>query len=505
MQCLCERALTAVLPMAEGCCTMSERMGKVICTMSAYTRREDRMGKTLKMMLVAWIASSTGLAAAFAASPKDFWRQWRGPNGSGVAPQGTPPTEWSEGRNVRWKCKLPGEGASSPIVWGDRVYIQAAIPTSRPAGGGATEPAHPLTSEPAREKGDSSGNRSGGMRGGQPSQARKTSYAFTVLAFERKTGRRVWDRVVREETPHEGHHPDGTFSSGSPATDGEHIFAYFGSRGLYCLTMRGEVVWKKDFGDMQTRNGFGEGSSPALHGDTIVVNWDHEGGSFIVALDKRSGEEKWRQSRDEGTSWSTPLVITDSNPVQVVTSATKKVRSYDLSSGKVLWECGGLGAGCVATPVAGAGIVFAMSGRDPALLAIRYAGASGDVTGSDSVVWHLDAGTPYVPSPLLYGDALYFAQKNDGFLSCYNAQTGKPYYSRERLEEIKGIYPSPVGADGRVYVLGRNGVAYVLKHGPKFQVLAVNRLEDRFTASPAVAGGEIYLRGHGHLYCIAAD
>ena len=461
------------------------------------------MGKTSRMMLVAWIASSITLATASAGSPEEFWGQWRGPNGSGVASRATPPAEWSEHKNLRWTCKLPGEGASSPIVWGDRVYVQAAIPTTKPAGIGTTR--SPDT-KPSEEKGDSSGNRSGGMQAGQRSQGQKTAWRFTVLAFERKTGKPVWDRVVCETTPHEGHHPDGTFSSGSPMTDGEHVIAYFGSRGLYCLTMQGEVVWQKEFGHMQTRNTFGEGSSPVLHGDTIVVNWDHEAGSFIVALDKHSGEEKWRQNRDEGTSWSTPLVITDADPVQVVTSATKRVRSYEFSSGKLLWECGGLGAGCVASPAASAGIVFAMSGhRDPALLAIRYAGASGDITGSDSVVWRLAAGTPYVPSPLLYGNTLYFAQRNDGILSCYNTQTGQPHYSRERLEEIKGIYASPVGADGRVYILGRNGVTYVLKHGPKFEVLAINKLNDRFTASPAVAGGEIYLRGHERLYCIAVD
>jgi len=327
-----------------------------------------------------------------------------------------------------------------------------------------------------------------------------------IMAFDRTTGKPLWDRVLCETIPHEGNHNDGSLASASPVTDGRHVFAYFGSRGLYCLTPAGEVLWQKDFGDMKTRNEFGEGSSPALHGDTIVVNWDHEGESFIVALDKASGEQRWRQDRDEATSWSTPLVIKDSDLTQVVVSATKRVRSYDLSSGKLLWECGGLGAGCVASPVAAGGMIFAMSGhRDPALLAIRYPGASGDLTGSNAIVWRLQEGTPYVPSPLLYGDLLYFAQKNDGILSCHDAKTGKPHYKRHRLEEINGIYPSPVGADGRVYILGRNGVAYVIKQGPKLEVMAINKLDDRFTASPAVAGDSIYLRGHRYLYCIGTN
>jgi outer membrane protein assembly factor BamB len=324
------------------------------------------------------------------------------------------------------------------------------------------------------------------------------------MAFERKTGQLAWERVVCEEVPHEGHHRDGTLASPSPLTDGRHVYAYFGSRGLYCLNPQGKDLWKKDFGDMRIENQFGEGSSPVLHGDTIVVNWDHEGDSFIVALDAASGKERWRQARDEATSWSSPLVIANADPVQVVVSASKRVRSYELASGQLLWECAGLGENCVPTPVAGGGMVFTMSGhREPALLAIRYPGVKGDLTGSDAVAWHLDSGTPYVASPLLYGDLLYFAQKNDAILSCYEAKTGQPHYARQRLEEVVGLYASPVGADGRVYVVGRNGAACVMKRGPKFEVLAVNKLDDRFTASPALAGGEIYLRGHKFLYCIA--
>ena len=203
---------------------------------------------------------------------------------------------------------------------------------------------------------------------------------------------------------------------------------------------------------MQTRNEFGEGSSLALHSDTIVVNWDHEGKSFIVALDKSSGEPRWRQERDESTSWSTPLVIDEQD---LDTGGGERHQSGGavmiLPRARFSGSAGGSAANCIASPVAGSGIVFAMSGhRDPALLAIRYAGARGDLTGTDAVVWRLDAGTPYVPSPLLYGDVLYFFQKNDGILSCHDAKTGKPHYTRQRLEELSGIYPSPVGADGRV-------------------------------------------------------
>lgn len=447
-----------------------------------------------------FVSSATITAAA--GEGETFWGQWRGPHRSGVAPKATPPTEWSATKNLRWKRELPGEGASTPIVWGDLVFIQAAIPKNGSLADQAQERRDPSNAGSYGTGGPGRPDR----RGGGGRQTAKAAHQFTVLAFEAKTGNPVWERVVCEQAPHEGNHRDGTLASASPVTDGDHLFAYFGSRGLYCLTLKGDVVWKQDFGDMKTRNAFGEGSSPTLHGDTLVVNWDHEAGSFIVALDKASGKEKWRQDRDEVTSWSTPLVIEDNGRPQVVVSATNRVRSYELASGKVLWECGGLGANCVASPVVGGGLVFAMSGhRDPALLALRYPGAKGDLSHSDSIAWRLDSGTPYVPSPLLYGDMLYFAQKNDGIISCYDAKTGKPHYTQQRLEEAKGIYSSPVGADGRVYVLGRNGATYVLKHGPRYEVLAINKLEDRFSASPALVGENIYLRGHKYLYCIGGE
>ena len=446
-------------------------------------------------------------AVTFADESEAFWGQWRGPNGSGVALKARPPAEWSEDKNVRWKRALPGQSASTPIVWGDFVYLQTAIPVADNDKMQQTQAASNRERPGGRDEapGSRSGGRGRGGRSGRRPRPPTIPHKFVIMALERKTGKVAWERILRQELLHEGHHRDGSPASGSPLTDGEHLFAYFGSRGLYCLTMKGEPVWDVDFGDMRTRNSFGEGSSPVLHGDTIVVNWDHEGDSFIIALDKRTREERWKRDRDEATSWSTPLVIRDRDRPQVVVSATNRVRSYDLDTGQTVWECGGLGANCVASPVIGDGLLFAMSGRDPALLAIRYPNARGDLTGSDAVAWKLDGGTPYVPSPLLYGDTLYFAQKNSGFLSCYNSKTGEPHYTRERLAEVNGIYSSLVGAEDRVYILGRNGVTYVLERGPKLRTLAVNRLDDRFTASPAIAGREIYLRGHDHLYCIAAD
>jgi outer membrane protein assembly factor BamB len=411
-----------------------------------------------------------------------YWPQWRGPLVNGVAPHADPPVEWSEEKNVAWKTEIPGKGSASPVVWADMVYVLTAAPAGVP-----------IEAAPPAE-----GDR--GPRGIQPDQAQQ----FTILAIRRSDGGLAWKKVLREEVPHEGTHATGSWASNSPITDGEHLYAYFGSRGLYCLDMDGKLVWEKDLGEMQTRRSFGEGSSPALYGNTILVNWDHEGDSFIVALDKRTGEELWRRDRDEITSWSTPLVVEHAGRPQAVVSATGKVRSYDLENGDVLWEVGGMTVNVIPTPVYVDGLVIVTSGfRGNALLAIRLEGATGDLSGSDSIVWSLDRDTPYTPSPLLYGDQLYFTKTNDGILSSYNARSGEKYFGPVRLDEVPNIYASPVGAANRIYVAGRDGAVMVLEHGPEFKILAINQLDDGFDASPALVDKEIYLRGKRHLYRIS--
>jgi outer membrane protein assembly factor BamB len=393
--------------------------------------------------------------------------------------------EWSEAKNIRWKVEIPGRGHASPVLWGDRVYVATAVP--------ATSAPVPPTAQPDSEE----GRRPRGVAPDQPQR-------FVLLALDRETGKVVWERVARENKPHEGTHQDGTWASASPVTDGEVVIAHFGSNGLYAYDLDGKLLWSKDLGDMETRNGFGEGSSPALHGEALVVVWDHEGDSFVVALDKRSGQERWRQPRDEVTSWATPLIVERGGKTQVVVSATNRVRSYDLATGKVLWEAAGMTTNTIPSPVEKDGVVYAMSGfRGNNLLAIRLDGAQGDITGTESVLWTYDRDTPYVPSPLLYGDQLYFLKHNRGILSALDAKTGVVRFGPERLEGIEGVYASPVGAGGRIYVVGRNGVSVVLKHGPKLEVLATNTLEDEFDASPAVAGDELFLRGQKYLYRIA--
>ena len=256
---------------------------------------------------------------------------------------------------------------------------------------------------------------------------------------------------------------------------------------------------------MTIRRSFGEGSSPALYKDTIVVIWDHEGQSFIIALDKKTGKELWKKDRDEATSWATPLILESNGKPQVITNGTNKIRSYDLVTGEIIWESSGMTPNAIPSPVEAKGIVYVMTGyRGNALQAIRLSAAKDNIAGSTAIVWTLDKETPYTPSPLLYDDMLYFTRGIENRLSCFNASTGEAHYSRQKLEGFDDyLYGSPVGADGKVYIASRNGTTLVIKHGPQYEVLFTNKLDDSFSASPVIVDNELYLRGEKYLYCIA--
>jgi outer membrane protein assembly factor BamB len=415
----------------------------------------------------------------------DQWPQWRGPMATGVAPHANPPVEWSETKNVRWKIALPGKGHSTPVVWGDRVFVTTAEPF------GEAFPA-----------------KFSGAPGGHDETPITQKEKFKVVALDRRTGKVVWERTVREEVPHQGGHVTASLASSSPITDGERIFACFGSWGLYCLDLEGEIVWQQDFGHLESLHGHGEGSTPALHGDTLVLNWDHEGDSFLVALDKKTGRQLWKTPRERASSWSSPIVVEQKGGAQVIVSGSQRVRGYDLADGKMLWECAGLSVeNVVSSPVAGFGLVFTGSTYDhPGMLAIRLEGAKGDVTGTEQVAWRHPRGAPYVPSPLLYGEALYFLNHfQGGIITRVNARTGEDKPGAFRIPNIRNIFASPVAAAGRVYVTSREGVTVVLKDGDALEVLGQNRLEDMFSASPVLVGKEIFLRGEKFLYCIAAE
>ena len=411
-----------------------------------------------------------------------FWPQWRGPLASGVAPKANPPVEWSEKKNIRWKIELPGKGHSSPIVFGDRIFLLAAAPV-----GDAQTPV--LDSAP-------------GVHDSLPVTHR---HQYMVIAVARSDGHVLWKNVVREEWPHEGGHETGSPASNSPTTDGEFLYAFFGSRGLYCLDTNGAVKWQADLGKMQTLHAHGEGSSPVLHGDTLIVNWDHEGSSFLHAFDKRTGKQLWKVPRDEKTSWSTPLVVEVGGKPQVIVSATKRVRSYDLATGVQLWECAGLTDNVVASPVHWRGLLIAgNSYYSQAMVAIRLAGARGDLTATTNVVWKLNRLTPYVSSPLLYDDTLYHIRHNQNILVRLDPASGEFRGEPLRLDGIRDfIFSSPVGAAGRLYITARDGTTVVLRHDKENATLAVNHLNDSFSASPALVDRELYLRGEKFLYCLA--
>jgi len=419
------------------------------------------------------------LAAAPDARSDRFWPTWRGPAATGASPLANPPAEWSEQKNVRWKVEVPGRGSASPVIWDTQIFLLTAVPVGI------------------------SGDEAHAARGsGQP----RVAHRYTVVAVDRRTGKTVWERVAREAQPTEGTHGQfGTWASSSAVTDGEHVVANFESAGLYVYDMKGTLVWQKDLGDKTMRMEFGEGSTPVLHGRFLVLVWDHQGQSFIVAFDKRSGQELWRVNRDEIDSWATPLVVDAGGRPQVVTSGMKRVRSYDLETGALVWDGPGLTMNPIPSPVAADGLVFLTSGfRGNSLKAVRVADAKGDISSGSAIVWSLDRDTPYVPSPLLYDGVLYLLKSNNALLSAFEASTGKPYYQAQRLEGLQEVFASPIGAAGRVYVAGRDGTTVVLKQGPAFEALAKNTLDDGFDASPAVVEQELYLRGHKFLYCIAA-
>jgi len=414
------------------------------------------------------------------------WPQWRGPLGNGVALNSDPPDTWSETENIRWKIKIPGNAFGTPVIWGKHVFVSTAIQAGNSnVSDGLLQR---LTRRIVGTEGATNANR------------------YVALALDRHDGSIIWENTLREAIPHEGKHQTGSWASASAVTDGQVVCTFFGSIGLYCLNMNGEQLWSYDFGDMEIRMGFGEGASPALYGDTIVITWDHQGESFITALDKYTGRELWRSERDEITSWSTPVIVEHNGINQVITSATNRVRSYDLRDGTLLWDGDGVTLNAIPTPVSEEGIVYLTSGyRGDTLYAVDLDNASGDITDSESIIWSLDRDTPYVPSPVLYKGILYFTKGNEGILSAFNSKTGQPYYGPQRLPGIRSIYASPVAANDRLYITSRDGTTAVISAGPSFEVLSANILDDNFDASPAIAGGELYLRGHQYLYCIAND
>ncbi len=427
----------------------------------------------------------------------DNWGHWRGPNGNSVSPTASPPTEFSNTENVKWKVAIPGRGSGSPVVWGNQVFVVTAVRSDGKPEAAASE---------GRSGGRSGGRPGGRGRGQQSGGSSLTQLQFKILSFDRATGKQLWEQTATEAKPHEGTHSTNGFASASPCTDGNHVYAHFGSRGLYCYTMDGQLKWKRDdFAPMQTRNSFGEGSSPVIEGNMVLVPHDHDGESFLYALDKTTGKTIWKTARDEPTCWATPLVVQHNGAKQVVMNGQSYARGYDLTTGKELWRCGGQTERPVATAVADGGLVFVGSGfRGNFMGAFKLSG-KGDIEDTDSVAWTAERDCPDIASPLLSGGRLYYYKGKTGLLSCVDAATGKPYYTTQRIDQLNSTYASPVAAGGKIYLSGRSGTIAVIEDSSEFKVLATNSMGETVDATPAPVGDQLFIRGQQHLFCISEN
>ena len=445
------------------------------------------------LLAIALLLASTALPSLADADTPEPWPQWRGPHFNGYQPDADPPIEFSEEKNVRFKVRVPGEGLASPIIYDGIVYLLTAE-----AADAAAEEASRKRAAEKMEKRE------------WPPSVEPVAQAFKLLAYSADTGELLWQRTASEHVPHESHYLDASWASATPITDGERIYAHFGSNGTYVYSMDGELLWKKDLGDMTTRNGFGEGTSPLLWQDLLIIPWDHEGDSFLVALDKKTGDEKWRTTRpDDASSWVTPIVVDpdgegDAAP-QLILPGTGKSRGYDARTGSELWSLAGMTKNTIPSPVSRNGKVYLMSGfRGTVLQAVDLKTAKGDLTEeSPSVLFTFKRHTPYVPSPVLIDDNLCFIKNTKNVFTCLNADTGEVRFTEVRLPGIQNVYASPVAAGNKIYVFDKDGSATVVKNGHSFEVLAENQLDESVDATPAIYGDSLFVRSRHHLYRIA--
>ena len=428
-----------------------------------------------------------GLAASavLAAQPRDTatWPHWRGPAHTGAA-TGSVPLTWSDTSNVKWKIEIPGRGHSTPVAWGDRLFLTTALPTGNKS-----------VQDPPQ---GSRGGRAGGGSGAGE------EHRFEVMALDRATGAVAWRRTATTAVPHEGyHHLYGSFASNAPATDGERLYAFFGSRGLYVYDLQGKPLWQKDFGlKMQMRLAFGEGTGVVVHDGRVYLQFDHQAEGFVAALNATDGTEIWRAPRMENSSWSTPLIVEHQGARQLVVTADTKVKAYDVNTGKVVWEVAGLGTNPIPQPVQFRDTVLVMSGyRNPRLMAVKL-GRTGDLTGTDAIAWETTRGTSYTASPALHDGRLYIIADN-GMLNVFDAASGEPHYVQTRLPKPYNFKASPLVANRRVYLATEEGDVVVVKAGDEFEVLATNTLSDQsFIASPIAIGDDLFLRSRTHLFRI---
>ena len=441
---------------------------------------------TQLLSLCVLVLCSSFASVGSGAVPKSNWSQWRGPEGNGVSAETNLPAEWSDTKNIRWKTPIVGRGHSSPVVWDDKIFLTTDIEGETVQGAKAV--GHTYDGKPFKHP-DSVGA--------------DKKHSLRVLCINRDTGRVLWEQTAYEGTVYDDRHRKSSYASPTPTTDGTHVFAYFGTEGLYCYDFSGKLIWKTSPGPIATV-GMGTGTSPVLFENTVILQCDEDNGekSFILALDKKTGKEVWKTPRKVQASWSTPLIVRGPQRTELITSGNELIISYDPKTGKELWRSKGHESNAIATPLAGNGMVFVYAGFPVKKTIAIQLGGSGDLSGSKNIVWQYDKGTAYVPSSILYGDYLYLLSDR-GIITCIEAKTGKIVYEGGRIPIPATFTASPVAFEGKILITSEDGDTFVVKAGPKHEILATNSLAEPVYASPAVSDGMIFIRGEKNLYCIA--
>jgi len=443
--------------------------------------------KRIALTLIVGIALAvTGLGFLTEKAEAGNWPQWRGPDGSGISNEKNLPSEWSPTKNIKWKTEIDGRSHSSPIVWGNRVFLTTAIEGAVVPGAKAVK--HTLE---------------GGKEFLHPdSVGADKKHTFKVICIDRDSGKIVWQSTAWEGTPYDNRHRKSSYAASTPATDGKLVYAFFGTEGLYAYDFKGKLVWKADIGKLGTV-GMGTGTSPILFDNLVIVQADEENGeaSFIVAVDKNTGKEAWRTPRKVQVSWSTPLLVRTSKRAELIASGTEAVIAYDPATGKELWRHKGVESNAIPSPVANNEMVFLVAGFPAKIAMAIKLGQTGDLTGTPNVAWTYAKGTAYVPSPILYGDYLYLTTDR-GILTSIDAKTGEVKYEGGRIPIPATFTASPVAFEGKILMTSEDGDTFIVKAGPQHQILGTNSVGEPVYASPAIADGRIFIRGEKNLYCI---
>ncbi len=413
------------------------------------------------------------------------WPQWRGTDGGGISTEKNLPTEWSETKNIRWKTAVPGRGHSSPVVWGSRIFITTSIEGAVIPGAEAVR--HYLK----------------GQEYLHPDSVGAThSYTLKLLCFDLDSGKLRWEKTAYEGRVYDNRHRKNTYASTTPITDGQYVYVSFEAEGLYCFDFNGKLVWKTSLGKI-AKGGMGPGTSPVIYRDFLILQCDQEygEGSFIAAVDKKTGKEVWRTGRNQRRSWATPLLVKVGDRTELVTSGPNRIIAYDPATGKEVWSAPGVVSNPIPSPVANRDMVFVTAGSaDKRAIAIKL-GGTGDLTNTTNIVWQYDKGTAYVPSPILYHDYLYLVS-DAGAVTCLEASTGKVMY-QARMPVATKFTASPVAFDEKILLVSEDGDSFVLQAGVEPKVLNANGLGEPVYASPAIASGNILIRGESNLYCIS--